>query len=198
MTDYTDNPYGLRRRVSSSENHVVPAKDLAALFAYAEHATLAKAHRAISLAKDYASVEHVVDAVQERMERGLASITRVRDRRTKGFVTDLDTVRTIPEDMFDSPRAVWMLGVVAGLMSVTVAAELAVVLQVEPTARLRSVRAGVAAYLDQAAVAWGRHRTELIRAFPMIQSDASSFELVMDDPEAPYYRVPVIPAAVED
>lgn len=192
-----DNPYGLVRRVSSSENHRIPATDLAALFAYSELDILKRAVREIGMARDHEAVDEAVARFAARQEKGLTSIRRVEHVRAREFVAEIDNLRVVPDEMFAKPKIAWLFGSVAGMVAVTSAAAMAQSIHLDPAARVAWLRAALADRLAEAEAAWRRHRTQILRAHPQVDGDDPVFELVSKDPESLYYRVPVLPAIVD-
>lgn len=192
-----ENPYGLVRRISSSENHRIPATDLPALFAYSERDVLSRAVREIRMARDHDEVDEAVARVAARQDKGLANIRRVEDARAQEFMAEIDNLRLVPDELFAKPKIGWLFGSVAGMVAVTAAAAAAHCIHLDPTRRVAWLRATLAERLTEAEAAWGRHRTRILREFPHVGGEEPLFELVTADPEALYYRVPVLPPVVD-
>ncbi len=197
MNIQNDNPYGLMRRVSSSENHHVPATDLPALFAYSELDVIRRAAREVGLARDHESVDDAVARVAARQDKGLANVRGVEHARARQFISELDNVRHVPDEMFAKPKIAWLFGSVAGMVAVTAAAAAARCVHLDPARRVAWLRTALAERLAEAEGTWDRHRLAILRAHPEIDGDARVFELVTSDPDAIFYRVPVLPPVTD-
>lgn len=177
------------RRISSSENHVVPATDLAALLAYTELYTLRTVRRELQSASDSSEAfAAVVARVQERHAKGIAAITRVKNPRVRAFLSDPDALRAMPADVFTSPVGAWTAGVTMALSAVI--ADLAID-GVAGTTTSARVLAMIERDEAEARKRWTAHETEIIRQHPEIEEPNPAFTLVMTEPDAPYYLVPV-------
>lgn len=191
MTKINDNLYGLNRRASSSENHVVPATNMAALFAFSEREVLAKAHRDFGLATDLGMAREILANQERRMAGGIASIRRVRNPKARTFLSDLDNLRIVPDEMFNAPKVAWMFGAVAGLAAVTALANMVGLASAHDERALADLVAALERHLEGAEHAWARHRAEILRDNPHVTGGDLVFELVMTDPEVPFYRIVV-------
>ena len=106
------------RRVSSSENHVIPATDMAALLAYAELHAIKAALVDVSRASDQpGGIDGVTAMLETRFAKGAAAIAKIPNSKVRDFVADLDVVRALPADVFTSPVGAWTAGVTAASAS---------------------------------------------------------------------------------
>lgn len=182
------------RRVSSSENHVIPAKDMAALLAYAElhaiKAALIDVSRASETPGSLDEVSHLLDT---RFAKGAAAIAKIRNARVRDFVADIDAVRALPADVFTSPVGAWTAGVTAGTAGAVALIHAAAVLS--SYGAIGGHRQVAVSMLRRELAAaesrWASYRDEILRAHPEITDHESTFTLVMSDQDAPYYLVPV-------
>ena len=182
------------RRVSSSENHVIPATDMAALLAYAELHAIKAALVDVSRASDQpGGIDGVTAMLETRFAKGAAAIAKIPNSKVRDFVADLDVVRALPADVFTSPVGAWTAGVTAGSASAVAMIHAAAVLAtMGADGGHRHVAVSMLRREHAAAEArWASYRDEIIRKHPAIKDHDSAFTLVMSDQDAPYYLVPV-------
>lgn len=182
------------RRVSSSENHVIPATDMAALLAYAElHAIKAALIDATRAADGPGGLDSLSHLLETRFAKGAAAIAKIRNVRVRDFVADLDVVRALPADVFTSPVGAWTAGVTAGTSAaVAVIRVSAVFVSYGASGGHRQVAVSMLRReLSAAESRWSSYRDEILRAHPEIADGDPAFTLVMTDQDVPYYLVPV-------
>lgn len=179
-------------RISSSETHVVPATDMAALYAYTEMHVLRTAHLALAAAcDDQSSFDSALGEIELRMDRGTAAIARVAHLQARAFLTDIDAVRAMPGDAITTPRGVWFAGVAAASAGVVSTLEWnRLVTDGGADARRQGVDL-VRKLRDEARRRWVSYRDEILRAHPEIKGVDPAFSLDLSNIDKPNFIVPV-------